>query len=116
MEWYLLVLKKYKQFGGRSRRKEYWMFSLYSFAFAVLLSIVETFLGLTGVISGLYSLAVLIPTCAVLVRRLHDTDRSGWWFWIGLVPIVGVIILLVFLTQDSQSDSNKYGANPKQEL
>jgi uncharacterized membrane protein YhaH (DUF805 family) len=113
MEWYLLALKKYSQFSGRSRRKEYWMFSLYSFAFIILLSIVESLIGLSGVISGLYSLAVLIPSLAVFIRRLHDTNRSGWWFWIALVPLVGPIVLLVLLTQDSQPESNQYGDNPK---
>lgn len=116
MEWYLLALKKYNQFSGRSRRKEYWMFSLYSFVFAILLSIVESLIGLSGILSGLYSLAVLIPSIAVFIRRLHDTNRSGWWFWIGLVPLIGPIVLIVFLAQDSQAESNQYGANPKQDL
>ncbi len=61
----------------------------------------------------LYVLAVLIPNFAVSVRRLHDTNRSGWWLLIGLVPLIGAIVFFVFMVQDSQPDENQYGPNPK---
>lgn len=114
MEWYLMVLKKYAQFGGRSRRKEYWMYALIGSIFVILLSIVEGLLGLTGILSGIYSLAVLIPGVAVFVRRLHDTGHSAWWILLGLVPLIGPIVLLVFMVQDSQPGNNEYGPNPKE--
>ncbi|MCM3078559.1 DUF805 domain-containing protein [Brevibacillus invocatus] len=112
MQWYLKVLKNYVGFSGRARRKEYWMFTLFSVIISLVLSLVENMIGLTQVLTGIYSLAVLLPSLGVLVRRLHDTGRSGWWFLIAFIPLVGAIILLVFACQDSKED-NQYGPNPK---
>lgn len=114
MNWYLEVLKKYAVFNGRARRAEYWMFFLFNLIIAFVLGFVEGLVGGPGVIGLLYSLAVLIPGIAVSARRLHDTDRSGWWLLIAFVPLIGVIVLLVFMIQDSQSGQNRYGANPKE--
>ncbi|MFM6323452.1 MAG: DUF805 domain-containing protein [Microcystis panniformis] len=114
MNWYLEVLKKYAVFNGRARRKEYWMFFLFNIIIAFVLDFVEGLVGSPGVIGLLYSLAVLIPGIAVSVRRLHDTERSGWWLLIAFVPIIGDIVLLVFMVQDSKSGQNQYGANPKE--
>ncbi len=117
MNWYLEALKKYAVFSGRARRKEYWMFGLFYLIFAIVLGIIDGILGIGGedggLLSGLYVLAMLIPSIAVTIRRLHDTDHSGWWLLIGLVPVIGTIILLIFLVQDSQSGENQYGPNPK---
>lgn len=66
-----------------------------------------------GVLSGIFTLALLIPSLSVSVRRLHDTDRSGWWLLIGLIPLIGGIILLVFFVQDSQTGTYRFGPNPK---
>ncbi len=109
MSWYLEVLKKYAVFTGRARRKECWMFVLVSFIICFVLSILKL-----NAISSLYSLAVLVPSIAVAIRRLHDTGRSGWWFLISFIPLVGTIILIVFLAQDSQAGENQYGPNPKE--
>ncbi len=116
MNWYLEVLKKYATFGGRARRTEFWMFALINFIISAVLNIVQRSTGSTIVlvISVLYSLAVLIPGIAVTVRRLHDTGRSGGWWFIVLIPIVGAIILIVFCAQDGQPGPNQYGPNPKQ--
>ena len=118
MNWYLEVLKKYAVFGGRARRTEYWLFFLFNSIIVLVLGIIEAIAGITpdtdvSILGNLYSLAVLIPSLAVGVRRLHDTGRSGWWMFISLVPIVGVIVLLVFFVQDSQDGDNQYGPNPK---
>lgn len=113
MSWYLDVLKNYVGFQGRARRTEYWMFTLFNVIITIILSIVETIVGLPSLLSGLYTLAVLLPSLAVSVRRLHDTGRSGWWILIGLIPLVGSIILLVFMCLDSQNNGNQYGPNPK---
>lgn len=113
MEWYVGVLKKYADFTGRARRKEYWMFFLFNLIVMIGLSIVEGIIGLAGILSGLYSLAVLIPSIAVAARRLHDTDRSGWWQLIVFIPLIGVIILLIFLVQDGKGEENRFGSNPK---
>jgi uncharacterized membrane protein YhaH (DUF805 family) len=121
MNWYFEVLKKYAVFSGRARRMEYWMFALFNSIISIVLAILDAALGFSdkgggGPLGGLYSLAVLIPGLAVSVRRLHDIGRSGWWLFIGLIPCVGVIVLLVFMVQDSDPGENQYGPNPKAEL
>jgi uncharacterized membrane protein YhaH (DUF805 family) len=113
MNWYIEVLKKYAVFSGRARRTEYWMFVLFNFLIGFALGFIEGFFGGPGIIGMLYSLAVLIPGIAVGVRRLHDTNRSGWWLLIALIPLIGLIVLIVFFASDSQVEENKYGANPK---
>ena len=114
MDWYLAVLRKYAEFGGRARRKEFWMFVLFNLIVSIGLGIVGAIIHLLAFLSPLYALAVLLPGIAVGVRRLHDTGRTGWWLLIGFVPVVGIIVLLVFAIQDSQPGSNEYGANPKE--
>ena len=119
MSWYLEVLKKYAVFDGRARRKEYWMFVLINFLITVVLSLIDILIGTfspqtgVGLLQGLYALAVLIPFIAVTVRRLHDTGRSGWSTLIALIPIIGGIVLLIYMVQDSQPGANQYGPNPK---
>jgi uncharacterized membrane protein YhaH (DUF805 family) len=120
MNWYLQALKKYADFSGRARRKEYWFYILFYLIILVVLAICDGFIGTTmqgagiGILTGIYALAVLIPTLAVAVRRLHDTGRSGWWIFIQLVPIVGIFILLYFLVSDSNPGTNAYGPSPKE--
>src|SRR3954469_11540856 len=113
MNWYLEVLKKYAEFKGRARRKEYWMFFLINLIIAVVIAFVEGMFGSPGIIGMLYSLAVLLPAIGVTVRRLHDTDRTGWWILVFLIPLIGWIVLLVFMVLDSQPGDNEYGPNPK---
>jgi uncharacterized membrane protein YhaH (DUF805 family) len=118
MNWYMAVLKKYAEFTGRARRKEYWMFALINFLICVVLVVIDVQSGMSnpmglGVLSGLYSLAVFVPSLAVSVRRLHDTDRSGWWLLILLVPLIGAIVFLVFMLLDSQPGENRHGPSPK---
>ena len=112
------ALKKYAVFSGRARRKEYWLF--------VLLLIIANLIGIAidmgigtynyetgmGAIGAVITLGFIIPLIAVTIRRLHDTDRSGWWFLLGLIPIAN-IVLLVFLCLDSTPDENRFDANPK---
>lgn len=114
MEWYISVLKKYAVFQGRARRKEYWMFVLFNFIITFVLNLLSRFIGVFGILSGLYTLAVLIPSLAVCVRRLHDIGKSGWWLFIILVPLVGSILLIVWYCQDSQEGENAYGPCPKE--
>ena len=112
------ALKKYAVFSGRARRKEYWLF--------VLLLIIANLIGIAidmgigtynhetgmGAIGAVITLGFIIPLIAVTIRRLHDTDRSGWWFLLGLIPIAN-IVLLVFLCLDSTPGENRFDANPK---
>jgi uncharacterized membrane protein YhaH (DUF805 family) len=113
MNWYLQALSKYAVFGGRSHRTEYWMFVLFNLIFAIGLGFVDGLFGTGGILGLIYNLAILIPALAVSVRRLHDTNRSGWWLLIGLVPVIGVIVLILFFVMDSDPGNNEYGANPK---
>ena len=112
MSWYVMVLKKYLVFEGRARRKEYWYFALISFIISAILSLIDTAIGI-NVLATIYGLAVLLPALGVSVRRLHDTGRTGWWIFINLIPLVGLIIWLVFMFTDSQQGENKYGPSPK---
>lgn len=119
MHWYLEVLRKYAQFSGRARRKEYWYFALFNLIFSIVLSVIDSLTGTLdselglGLLSGIYALAVLIPSIANSFRRMHDTGRSAWWFLIGFIPFIGVIVVLVFMVQDSQEGDNQYGPSPK---
>ena len=121
MEWATLPLKRYAEFTGRSRRKEYWMFFLLCMVVGLVLGFVEGMLGLTGMIgpygplSMLFLLAILVPSIAVGIRRLHDTGRSGWWILIALVPLVDGLVLLVFYVLEGNSGPNEYGPDPKGE-
>lgn len=121
MEWYLkCCLQKYAVFSGRARRKEYWMFCLFNLVFLFVFSLISNLIGPSGVksfillLSSLYSLVVLIPNLAVSVRRLHDIGRSGKSFFIGLIPIIGGIILLVWFCQEGEQGKNQWGENPKE--
>lgn len=119
MNWYLEVLKKYAVFSGRARRKEYWFFFLFSLIISIVLAVVDGMTGSfsaeagVGLLGGIYALAVLIPGLAVSVRRLHDTGRSGWWLLIALIPVIGAIVLLVFMVLEGKPGTNQYGSNPK---
>ena len=112
MEWYLKVLRQYADFTGRARRKEYWMFTLVNVIISAVLAILDTALT-NGLLGLLYSLAMLLPSLGVGVRRLHDTGRSGWWLLIGIIPLIGWIVLIVFFATDGEPQPNTYGPNPK---
>ncbi len=115
MEYYLHVLKNYAVFSGRARRKEYWMFALFNFFFSIAAAIADyAFFGSgSSAFSGLYALAVLIPSLAVGVRRLHDVSKSGWFTLLIFVPLVGAIWLLVLACTKGTPGDNEYGPDPK---
>lgn len=120
MNWYIKVLKQYADFNGRARRTEYWMFTLFNVIFVFAAMILDKVLGIAiegtsyGPIYGLYTLAVLIPGLAVVVRRLHDVGKSGWMILIAFIPLIGGIWLLVLMMTDSHQGKNQYGENPKE--
>lgn len=126
MEYMLLPLKRYADFSGRSRRKEYWMFALGYILFAIALGIVGVILGgfpsgepsggasVMMILLGLLVLALIIPSIAVQVRRFHDQDKSGWFVLINFVPYVGGLIVLVFMCLDGTRGPNRFGPDPKE--
>jgi len=118
MNWYLKVLQNYAVFSGRARRKEYWMFVLFNLIFMFAAAFLDNILGIAtdmgyGPIYGIYILAMLVPSIAVAIRRLHDVDKSGWMILIALIPIIGGIWLFVLMVTDSFPGENKYGEYPK---
>ena len=120
MSWFLGGYKKYADFSGRATRQEFWFFTFFFLiAFALLLTAEITIATATPfdtytTLVGLYMLASIFPILAVTVRRLHDTDRSGWWYLLNFIPF-GSIVLIVFLCLDSSPGQNRFGANPKLE-
>jgi len=119
MYWYLQALKQYAVFRGRSHRPEFWYFVLFNIIISLVLMMVDNILGTfdpesnAGLLNGLYTLAVLIPSIAVMVRRLHDSGRSGWWVLIGLVPLIGFVVLLIFAVLAGTPGPNQYGPDPR---
>ena len=118
MNYYIAVLKKYAVFSGRATRAEYWYFVLFNIIAIVVLSVADIILtGVTekniGFLNIIYSLAVLIPSLAVAIRRLHDIGKSGWWLLVSLIPLIGSIWLLILMVTDSAAGDNQYGPNPK---
>ncbi len=120
VEWMTMPLKRYAEFSGRSRRKEYWMFVLGVVIVTIVLSIIEGILGMAGMVGGVYGplttlfvLAILIPAIAVQVRRFHDQDKSGWFVLIGLIPLLGGLVVLVFMLLDGTKGENRFGPDPK---
>jgi uncharacterized membrane protein YhaH (DUF805 family) len=113
MQWYLAVLKKYVVFSGRAHRREYWMFFLINVIFTIVARVADSFLGTGYLLYGFYACATLLPSVAVGVRRLHDTDHSGWWTLIAFVPLLGAIVLLVFLIREGAQNDNRFGPSPE---
>ena len=147
MNWYLLAFKKYATFSGRSRRQEYWMFFLFNIIISIVLAVLDQLLGLkltseginnTGVLGVIYSLATFVPGLSIAVRRLHDTNRSGWFLLMPIAPYILVILglilrgfgsiliiigglavlglailLIVWLATEGTSGENQYGSDPK---
>lgn len=107
----LVVFERYALFEGRAGRAEYWWFFLANFLIGLVIQVLAGVSDALVILSVIYSLALLIPGLAVAVRRLHDTNKSGWWILISLVPLVGIIVLIVFLATDGDPGANQYG-NP----
>jgi uncharacterized membrane protein YhaH (DUF805 family) len=120
MDYALMPLRRYAEFSGRSRRKEYWMFTLLMLVAGLVIGTIEGILGINTMIGGVYGplttlmlLGTIVPSIAVGIRRLHDTDKSGWWLLIALIPLIGSLILLFFFVSDGTKGPNRFGADPK---
>lgn len=114
MNYYTRVIfQNYFNFNGRDSRKQYWMFVLINFIISCVLGAVAAAIGDGGtIITSAYSLALLLPSLGICVRRLHDIGKSGFWYLIAFIPVVGVILLIVWFCQPSQAGENQYGAEP----
>ena len=110
-----VILNHYADFNGRARRSEYWYFALVNICISLVLSLLQRITGwnLFAVLSGLVSLALLVPGLALCWRRLHDIGKPGTWYFLVLIPLVGVILMVVWFCQDSQPGENQFGPNPK---
>jgi uncharacterized membrane protein YhaH (DUF805 family) len=102
----------YTKFNGRAARPAYWWWFLFGILVAIGANIIDAILGTWGVVNGLAALALLLPGLSVSIRRLHDTDHTGWWILIGLIPIIGFIVLLIFYLREGDAVENKYGPPP----
>lgn len=126
MEWMLMPLRRYADFSGRSRRKEYWMFALFNMLISTSIGVLALALFVAGLsetamlsilypvigLASLYGLFAFIPGLAVTIRRLHDTDRSGWWLLAGFIPLIGAFLLLVFYITEGTRGPNRFGPDP----
>jgi uncharacterized membrane protein YhaH (DUF805 family) len=118
-DWYYKVILNYTNFNGRARRQEYWYFTLVNVLVNLVMGIIDRVIGSVmqmdnfGFFGVIYALFIMIPSIAVTVRRLHDSGRVGWWALIAFVPVIGILVLLYFLIQDSEEGSNQYGVSPK---
>ena len=119
MNYYLAALKKYAVFSGRARRSEYWFFTLFNFIFMLVAMGLDNLLNFTfmelpyGFLYFGYALLMIIPGISVFVRRMHDINKSGWWYFIALIPIIGGIWLLVLCPTEGTHGDNEYGPDPK---
>jgi uncharacterized membrane protein YhaH (DUF805 family) len=114
MEWYLTVLRdNYFNFSGRARRSEYWYYILFNIIAIAILALLVFASEELMFLLGLYIIAVIIPTLAVAVRRLHDQNKSGWYFLVRFIPIIGTIWLLILFCTEGTRGPNRYGADPK---
>ncbi len=119
MDFYLDAWRNFANFSGRATRQQYWMFILINLIIAFILGFIDSVFGTyseeagIGLLGGIYTLAVLVPSIAILIRRLHDTSRSGWWLLLFLIPIIGPLALLVFAILDSTAEENQWGPSIK---
>lgn len=120
MKWFIDAIKKYFVFSGRASRKAYWMFMLFNIIFGWVAIMIDNMLGTTnmsynvwgvecGAFYNFYNLLILIPSLAILVRRLHDIGKRGGWFFIILIPVIGAIWLIVLLVQKGDLQNNEFG-------
>lgn len=113
MQWYLRVLRQYCVLSGRASRREYWMFMLVNVIVAVVLGGIQYLLKMdNSLLTVIYNLAVALPALGVTVRRLHDSNRSGYWCFIALIPFIGTLVLLYFMILESDKGANRFGDVP----
>lgn len=113
LNYFVDGIKNFKDFDGRASVKQFWMFVLFNLVFSAVANGVDAILG-TTIIGILYSLVLLVPGIAIAVRRLHDINKSGWWYLIGLIPLIGWIWLIILFIKAGDAGKNQYGAAPQE--
>ena len=124
MKYYFKAIQNYSNFADRTTRTEFWVYALINIVFIYTPILISMFIEMIGInVSGLdmvlgiviliYGLASLVPTIAITIRRLHDSDNNGLWILVSLIPYIGGIILLIFCLLPGTKDDNKYGSNPR---
>ena len=119
MHHFMDALTKYAVFSGRATRQQYWMYSLFYLIFYLLFSLLDLWFSVynasigLGMISGMFAVAMALPSLAILIRRLHDIGKTGWWVLILFIPIIGALVTLIFLLLDSEKQQNQYGESLK---
>lgn len=113
IDWTVKVLKNYANFTGRARRKEYWFYTLALIIALIIVSVVDRILGTDPLLYLIVALGTFVPSLAVGVRRLHDIGRSGWWYLICLIPLIGAIILIIWFATETQRENNQWGKPTK---
>lgn len=113
IDWFVKCLKNYANFTGRARRKEFWFFTLVQFIILIIAQIIDSVIGTEFVLYALIVLALLIPSLAVSVRRLHDLSKSGWWYLIAFIPLIGAIILIIWFATETKAEVNQWGQPAK---
>jgi len=121
LNYFTDALKNYATFTGRATRQQYWMFILFYILFYIVAIVLDMTLGLFdeetgyGLLSLVYTLGLLLPSLAILGRRLHDIGRSAWWILLIIIPVVGPLVILIFTLIGSQQEDNQWGPNPHTE-
>lgn len=115
VDWFKKCLRNYVNFSGRARRKEYWYFVLAQMGLIIVAMILDAIIfgSDTAIFYVVVAFGLFLPSLAVTIRRLHDTSRSGWWFFLSLIPLIGSIILLVFLASETKFETNQWGPPTK---
>lgn len=111
IDWFVKCLKNYANFTGRARRKEFWFFTLVYMIITTITIVLDLALKTYGVITGVFILAMIVPSISVAVRRLHDINKSGWYYLIQMIPMVGPILVLIWFATETKQESNQWG-NP----
>lgn len=112
IDFFLRAYRNYVNFQGRDTRQQYWMFYLFYMIAYIVLSVIDAVIGTGGILGGIFALGSLLPSIAIATRRLHDTNRSGWWQLLVLIPLIGAIVLIIFLAQKGTIGDNKFGKDP----
>ncbi|MCD7904104.1 MAG: DUF805 domain-containing protein [Clostridiales bacterium] len=117
MNYYTRAFKNYANFKGRDSRKQFWMFILFNFVISLIIQVVAALIlgDSAAIIMSIYELIVLIPSIAIIVRRLHDINKSGFWIFINCVPLIGWIWYLILVCKKGDEGSNRYGSVPTEE-